>query len=119
VVIPYAASEQARCHSVEPIMLHREKAIMEAPPPPIAVAPHRAFIDPAALAAETAFWVRFLDVMHSFPAVRANYQRAVKLLGLRPGAALLDVGCGSGSFARDMAAIVGETGRCNSHSDSG
>src|SRR5688572_28812486 len=72
---------------------------------------NRAFMDPAKLDVATAFWVNFLDVMNGFPEVRRNHQRAVELLRLRDGSSLLDVGCGTGGFARDMALIVGETGR--------
>lgn len=71
---------------------------------------HRAFMDPAALDAATAFWVRFLDVMNGFPEVQANHRRIRDRLGLRPGSALLDVGCGTGKFTRDAAPIVAPDG---------
>jgi len=72
---------------------------------------HRAFMDPAALDAAAAFWVRFLDVMYAFPEVRSNHRRIVNLMELRPGSSLLDVGCGTGNFARDAVAIVSPGGR--------
>lgn len=72
---------------------------------------HRAFMDPDALDAASAFWVRFLDVMHAFPATRANRRHVIELLGIAEGTRLLDVGCGTGNFARDVAPIVGESGR--------
>jgi SAM-dependent methyltransferase len=77
----------------------------------IADTAHRAFMDPAELDAATAFWVRFLDVLHGFPEVRANHRRIVDLLGLRSGSSLLDVGCGTGNFTRDAAPIVSPGGR--------
>lgn len=72
---------------------------------------YRAFMDPAALDAESAFWARFLDVMHGLPAVRANHRRVMELLELGPGSSLLDVGCGTGNFSRDAVAVVGPGGR--------
>ena len=48
--------------------------------------------------------------MHGFPAVRANHRRVVELLRVQEGATLLDVGCGTGNFARDVAPVVGTSG---------
>jgi SAM-dependent methyltransferase len=68
-------------------------------------------MDPAALDAKSAFWVRFLDVMNAFPEVRNNHRRIVDLLRLGDGSSVLDVGCGTGNFTRNVATIVGATGR--------
>jgi SAM-dependent methyltransferase len=73
--------------------------------------PARGFMDPAALDAQSAFYVRFLDIIHDMDGVRANHRRIVDLLDLREGFHLLDVGCGTGSFTREAAALVGSTGR--------
>ena len=72
---------------------------------------HRAFMDPGALDAASAFWVRFLDVMHGFTGVQANHRRLIELLDIKEGTTLLDVGCGTGNFARDVAPIVGPDGK--------
>ncbi len=71
----------------------------------------RAFMDPAALDEQSAFFVRFLDLLHGLDGVRASHRRTVELLGLRAGFRLLDVGCGTGNYARDVAPLVGGTGR--------
>jgi SAM-dependent methyltransferase len=77
------------------------------PTPP----PYRTFDQPASLDAQAPFFVRFLDLVHNQDGVRAGHRRAVELLGLREGFRLLDVGCGAGHFARDVAPLVGATGR--------
>ena len=77
----------------------------------IADTAYRAFMDPAALDAATAFWVRFLDVMHGFPEVQDNHRRLVSRLDVRRGSSLLDVGCGTGNFTRDAAKVVAPGGR--------
>lgn len=71
----------------------------------------RDFMDPAALDGASAFWVRFLDVMHAFPEVRSNHRHLVERLGLHEGSSLLDVGCGTGNFTRDVAPIVAPNGK--------
>jgi SAM-dependent methyltransferase len=73
--------------------------------------PVRAFMDPDALVAEPAFFVRFLDVLHATDAIRASHRRTVELLGIGDGFQLLDAGCGTGNFAREVASLVGPAGR--------
>jgi ubiquinone/menaquinone biosynthesis C-methylase UbiE len=74
--------------------------------------PHRAFV---ALDDEvderTAFFVRFLDLLHGLDGVHASHRRTVELLGLREGYRLLDVGCGAGNYAADAVPLVGPSGR--------
>jgi ubiquinone/menaquinone biosynthesis C-methylase UbiE len=73
--------------------------------------PQRAFMNLDQTDEQTAFWARFLDVVHGFEGIRANHRRTVELLGVGEGFALLDVGCGTGNYARDVAPLVGATGR--------
>jgi SAM-dependent methyltransferase len=60
--------------------------------------------DPARLSAQ-------LDEIASIPAVVAEKQRSLELLGLVPGDRVLDVGCGNGSELRALAQLVGPGGR--------
>jgi ubiquinone/menaquinone biosynthesis C-methylase UbiE len=73
--------------------------------------PHRAFMDLDKTDEKTAFWVRFLDVVHGIAGIRANHRRTVELLGVGEGFALLDVGCGTGNYAREVAPLAGATGQ--------
>jgi SAM-dependent methyltransferase len=80
-------------------------------PEPAATTSVRSFQNPAALSAQHAFFVRFLDVVNALPGTRANHQRVIQLLAPQAGQAILDVGCGTGSFDRSLAPLVGATGR--------
>lgn len=53
----------------------------------------------------------YLDSVAGLASVQAYKRRSFELLGLRPGASVLDVGCGSGDDARALAEIVGAGGR--------
>ena len=55
--------------------------------------------------------VRFLDGLNSTQQVQEIQQRTHALLGVREGAHVLDVGCGLGDVTRELAALVGKTGR--------
>ena len=57
-----------------------------------------------------AFFVNIIDMWHETPAVRANRLRTFALLDAAPGRRFLDLGCGTGDFARELAALVGPTG---------
>ena len=81
------------------------------PAPAFANIPARGFMDPDVLDAQTAFFVRFLDVLHDTDAVRTSHRRTVDLLGVQDGFHLLDVGCGTGNFTREVAPLVGQSGR--------
>lgn len=78
---------------------------------PTATTSVRSFQDPAALAAQQDFFVRFLDVVHALPATRTNHQRVTELLAPHDGQIILDVGCGTGNFAAELAPRVGPSGR--------
>lgn len=60
--------------------------------------------DPATLSRE-------LDGIASVATLAAAKQRSLELLELRPGGAVLDVGCGNGPELSDLARIVGSSGR--------
>lgn len=55
--------------------------------------------------------LQFLDEESAKPAMRWARQRSIELLALRPGASVLDVGCGAGDDARAMAQLVAPAGR--------
>jgi SAM-dependent methyltransferase len=57
-----------------------------------------------------AFFVNVVDLWHATPAVRANHLRTFALLDAAPGGRFLDVGCGTGDYARELAELVGPTG---------
>jgi SAM-dependent methyltransferase len=74
--------------------------------------PHRAFMALDEEDAErTAFFVRFLDLHHGLDGIRASHRRTVELLGVREGYRLLDIGCGAGNYAADVAPLIGPSGR--------
>jgi SAM-dependent methyltransferase len=54
---------------------------------------------------------RQLDDIASVPAVAAEKRRSLDLLGVGPGGAVLDVGCGNGSELAGLAELVGPLGR--------
>ncbi|OPY37005.1 MAG: tRNA (adenine(57)-N(1)/adenine(58)-N(1))-methyltransferase TrmI [Methanoregula sp. PtaU1.Bin051] len=61
-------------------------------------------------AAATDRLVRYLDFSDSLPEIRQIRVRSYGYLGLKEGDAVLDAGCGLGSDAIRMAAMVGKTG---------
>jgi ubiquinone/menaquinone biosynthesis C-methylase UbiE len=60
---------------------------------------------------ETGCFVRYLDTVSGLDAVRDYKQLTFTMLGPRAGDQLLDLGCGNGADAQELAAIVGSTGR--------
>jgi ubiquinone/menaquinone biosynthesis C-methylase UbiE len=55
--------------------------------------------------------VAYLDAVASLEGARAYKRRSYSLLRVRPGATILDVGCGAGADLRELAALVGRSGR--------
>lgn len=62
-------------------------------------------------AADPAAFVRVLDALTGLGAIRAYKRRTFELLGVAPGASVLDLGCGTGDDVQDLAGLVGPTGR--------
>lgn len=59
---------------------------------------------------DPAFFVRFMDEGHRIPAIQASKRLIRERLNLRPGNAVLDVGCGPGTSLLEMAETVGASG---------
>ena len=55
--------------------------------------------------------LEFLDRVEGLADVRARRHSSYERLGLRPGMAVGEVGCGAGTAARELAALVGPKGR--------
>lgn len=57
------------------------------------------------------FFIEFLDARKTVEGEREVKELILDLLGLKPGARVLDVGCGTGDDAREIAGRVGPSGR--------
>jgi ubiquinone/menaquinone biosynthesis C-methylase UbiE len=62
-------------------------------------------------APDPSLFVRFVDLANRMPEIRAAKAAVVECLALRRGASVIDVGCGTGDDARDLARRVGPQGR--------
>lgn len=56
-------------------------------------------------------FVTYLDLIHSMPFFQDCKRRSYEAMGIRPGAAVLEIGCGNGVDATALAAMAGEKGR--------
>ena len=72
--------------------------------------PRSAFTD-IDRAADPAGFVRVLDALTAMDFVRAYKRRTFELLGLEPGASVLDLVCGTGDDALELARLVGAGSR--------
>jgi ubiquinone/menaquinone biosynthesis C-methylase UbiE len=60
--------------------------------------------------ANPAFFAHFMDTSHAQPTAQSYKQAIMEQLALREGATILDVGCGTGQDAQDLALVVGSHG---------
>ncbi len=55
--------------------------------------------------------LEYLDRVEALPGVEARRRRSYDLLALRPGMVVAEIGCGAGTAALELAAMVGPNGR--------
>src|SRR5258706_9129209 len=58
-----------------------------------------------------AFFAQFMDTSHAEPTAQSYKQEMMEQLAVKIGATILDVGCGTGQDALDLAQAVGPHGR--------
>ena len=56
-------------------------------------------------------FVQFMDTSHAQPTAQSYKQEMMEQLALQEGATILDIGCGTGQDAQDLARVVGPHGR--------
>src|SRR5262245_45132454 len=62
-------------------------------------------------ASDSDFLIKFLEDAHKFPSIYESFQTQLGILELRPGHHVLDVGCGIGDRAADIAKLVSPGGK--------
>jgi ubiquinone/menaquinone biosynthesis C-methylase UbiE len=62
-------------------------------------------------APDPSLFVRFVDLANTMPEIRAAKAAMLDALALYRGATVIDVGCGTGDDARELARLVGPEGR--------
>ena len=60
---------------------------------------------------DTSFFVQFLDARTGIEGERQVKELEMTMLAVDPGACVLDVGCGTGDDAREIAGLVGPNGK--------
>lgn len=63
------------------------------------------------LATNPAFFAQFMDTSHRLTTAQSYKQAIMEQLAIQEGAVILDVGCGTGQDAQDLARAVGPHGR--------
>ena len=56
-------------------------------------------------------FVTYLDLIHSMPFFQECKRQSYQNLGVRPGASVLEIGCGNGVDATILASMAGTDGR--------
>lgn len=56
-------------------------------------------------------FVTYLDLIHSMPFFTENKRRSFEEMRIRPGATVLEIGCGNGTDAAVLAGMAGDAGR--------
>jgi ubiquinone/menaquinone biosynthesis C-methylase UbiE len=72
--------------------------------------PRHAFTD-IDHSSDPAAFVQVLDTLSALDFIRAYKRRTFALLGVEPGASVLDLGCGTGDDAHELARLAGPSGR--------
>ncbi|MCK9307271.1 MAG: methyltransferase domain-containing protein [Methanoculleus sp.] len=62
-------------------------------------------------AGDAGSFVTYLDLIHSLPFFQECKRRSYQSLGIRPGASVLEIGCGNGVDATILAGMAGPEGR--------
>lgn len=62
-------------------------------------------------AGDAGSFVSYLDLVHSMPFFRECKHRSYRNLAIRPGASVLEIGCGNGVDAASLAGMAGPEGR--------
>lgn len=60
---------------------------------------------------QTEFLIKFLEDVFNFPSVQEGFAQQLGLMNIRPGDHILEVGCGIGNHALEMAKLAGTKGR--------
>jgi len=60
---------------------------------------------------EAQMFLSFLDHVEAIADVRARRQRSIDLIEPRPGMSIAEIGCGTGTAARELAAMLGPQGK--------
>lgn len=59
---------------------------------------------------DTGYLIKFLEDVHNCETVRNGFKQQLAWLDIQPGDRILDIGCGIGDQAHEMARLAGPTG---------